>query len=65
MNDAIVDFVESSEAEQEVPIGHRVAKAGLAAVLAVCASWGVQKAYDAWLDRDSDDETDASDDTQE
>lgn len=65
MNDAIVEFVESSEAEQEVPLGHRLAKAGLAAVAAVVASWGIQKAYDGYLNRDDEDETDTSDDAQE
>ncbi len=56
MNAIIEGYLEDSEAEAEVPLGHRVARAGLATTLAVFASWAVTKGYDAYLNRETDED---------
>ena len=56
------EFVEGVEKVQQTPIGHRLAKAGLAALAAVAASWLIEKAYDRALESNNEsDEEDTSD----
>lgn len=61
----IEQFVEGVESVQQTPIGHRLAKAGIAALAAVAASWLVEKVYDRALESKNDDETDDTSDISE
>ena len=66
MNAAVEGYLEASEAEQETPIGHRIAKAGLATVAAVIVSWGIERAYDKFVTgSDEEEPEDEASDTQE
>lgn len=63
-NELVNAWVEGVEEDEDIPFGHRIAKAALATVAAVIASWSIQNAYNRYLlNRDDADEPELSDNT--
>lgn len=55
-----LEKLEEIEEERDIPIGHRLGKVLLGAAAGVLATWLADKAYDAYLNRQSNDEEDES-----
>lgn len=60
MTTDLFEKLEEIEEERDIPIGHRLGKVLLGAAAGVLATWLVDKAYDAYLDRSNDEEDEAS-----